>query len=324
MKKYAFYIAIIAILLTITLVLIFNDKPGTITGSEKNFAISDTASVTKIKYVYKGEVLELTRQKNMWVVNGKYEAKIQLVSATLKFLQQFNVISAVPKDAVKSAIEGLNEKSLQVTIEGEGEPMVQYSFCEIDSAPSKAFIMMQGSTKPYIANITGFDLPLLTIFSVDERMWRDRKIFTTGVEEMMMVGMAYPKNPENTFSIAIVNDTVQLKQGETVTRKNILKEAVDNYFMNITNLKFDAIGADRLGMSYQNIKNEIPYAELVVKNKNNKLETLKLYQIADKNSPSKINPDMVVGLVGNDTVPVQIKYTDVDPLLKLKGDFVGK
>jgi hypothetical protein len=324
MKKYAFYIAIVAILLTIALVLIFNDKPGSITGSEKNFAISDTASVTKIKYVFNGDVLELTRQKNMWVVNGKYPAKVQLVNVTLKFLQQFNVISAVPKESVRTAVDALNEKSLQVTIEGDGEPMVQYSFCEIDSAPSKAYIMMQGSTKPYIANITGFDLPLFTIFSLSERMWRDSKIFTTPVDNIMMVGLAYPQKRENTFSISVINDTVQLNQGEDATRKNISKEAVDNYFTNVTSLKYDALGADRLGVFYKDIKNNIPYVELVVKSKSNKLETLKLYQVSDNNSPSKVNPDLLVGLVGNDTVPVQIKYTDVDPLLKVKGDFVGK
>lgn len=324
MKKYAFYIAIIAILLTITLVLVFNDKPGTITGSEKNFAISDTASVSKIKYIYAGEVLELTRQKNMWVVNGKYQAKIQLVNVTLKFLQQFNVISSVPKESIPTAIEALNEKSVQVTIEDSGKPLVQYRFCEIDTAPSKAYIIMEGSSKPYIANITGFDLPLLTIFNVNERMWRDRRIFTTPVEDMMMVGTAYPKNPDNSFAISFINDSIQLKQGDKITRNNISKEAVDHYMMGLAGLNADGFGVDRLNIKYSDIKSSIPHAEIVIKNKSNKLETLKLFQIPDANSPTKINPDLLVGLVGNDTLPVQIKYTDVDPLLKLRGDFVGK
>ncbi|NJO68841.1 MAG: hypothetical protein HC830_05740 [Bacteroidetes bacterium] len=77
MKKYAFYIVIIAILLTIVLVLIFNDKPGTITGSEKNFAINDTSDISRIRYVHNGVVLDLTKENNVWVVNKKYPAKTQ-------------------------------------------------------------------------------------------------------------------------------------------------------------------------------------------------------------------------------------------------------
>ena len=323
MKKYAFYIAIIAILLTITLVLIFNDRPGTITGREKNFAINDTTNVTKIKYVYNGEVLELSRKKSLWVVNNKYPAKMQLVNVTLKFLQQFNIISTVPKESVPMAIEALNERSLQVTIEDTGEPIVQYRFCEIDTAPSKAYIIMEGSSKPYIANITGFDLPLFTLFSTSERMWRDRKIFTTEIEDMMMVGLAYPRNPDNSFAISRINDSLQVKQGDEIYR-NVSKEAVENYFIGVAKLNADHVGIERLNIQYNDIKNVLPYAELVIKNTDNNLETLKIYQIPVKNSPSKTDPDALLGLVGRDTIPVLIKYIDFDPLLKLKADFVKK
>jgi hypothetical protein len=323
MKKYAFYIVIIAILVTIALVLVFNDKPGTITGSEKNFAISDTAQVTKIRYVYKGEVLELTRNKSQWVVNNKYPAKIQLVNVTLKFLQQFNIISAVPKESIPLAIEALNERSLQVTVEDSGKPMVQYRFCEIDTAPSKAYIIMEGSSRPYIANITGFDLPLLTLFSTSERMWRDRKIFITPVSEMMMVGLAYPKQPDNSFAILRMNDSLQIKSGEEII-KNVSSEAAQNLFTGVSDLKADHIGTERLSVVYNKVRNELPFVELIIKNRDNRLETLKIYQIPDGNNPSKNDPDALLGIIGKDTIPVLINYIDFDPLLKLKGDFVEK
>lgn len=323
MKKYAFYIAIIAILLTITLVLVFNDKPGTITGSEKNFAVNDTAGITRIKYVFNGEVLELSRNSSMWVVNNKYPAKIQLVHVTLKFLQQFNIISAVPKESVAQAMEALNERSLQVTIEHSEEPTVQYRFCEIDTAPSKAYIIMEGSAKPYIANITGFDLPLYTLFSTSESMWRDRKIFTTGLNEMMMVGLAYPQDPDKSFSISRTDGKFQVKQGDKVNSR-VSKGAAENYFMEVVRLSADHIGTQRLNIHYNGIKNTIPFAELIIKNKENKLETLKIYQIPDKSSSTRYNPDELIGLVGKDTLPVLIKYIDFDPLLKLQEDFVEK
>ncbi len=323
MKKYAFYIVIIAILVTIALVLIFNDQPGTITGSEKNFAISDTASVTKIKYVYKGDALELTRNKSLWVVNNKYPAKTQLVNVTLKFLQQFNIISVVPKESLQRAIEALNERSLQVTIEDSGKPVVQYRLCEIDTAPAKVFIIMEGSSRPYIANITGFDLPVLTLFSTSERMWRDRKLFVTHMDDFMMVGLAYPQNADNSFAISKINDSLQIKQGDLISKK-VSRQAVQNYFLNVSNLKADHMGAERLSLEYSKVKDNLPFAELIIKSTGNRTETLKVYQIPDEKSPSKINPDMLIGIVGTDTVPVMINYVDFDPLLKSMGDFVEK
>ncbi len=323
MKKYAFYIAIVAILLTITLVLVFNDKPGTITGSEKNFAVSDTSGITKIRYVYNGDVLELSRNKSLWVVNNKYAAKMPLVNITLKFLQQFDVISSVPKESIPMVIEKLNEKSLQVTIEESGEIVVQYRFCEIDTAPAKAYIIMEGSSKPYIAKLTGFDLPILTLFSTNERMWRDRKIFTTPIEDMIMVGLAYPKQPGNSFAISKVNDSFQIKQGDEVFKNNS-KEIVENYLKGVSALNADRIGTERENIQYNDVKDVLPYAHLIIKNKDNRQETLKVYQVPDKSTPAKVNPDILIGLVGSDTIPVLIKYIDFDPLLKLRGDFVGK
>jgi hypothetical protein len=323
MKKYVFYIVIVAILLTIVLVLVFNDKPGTITGTEKNFAINDTSSITRIRYVQKGQVMELTRNNSGWVLNRKYAAKPQFVSLTLKFLQQFNVISSVPKESLQKAIEALNEKSMQVTIEALNKPLMQYRFSEIDTAPSKAYIIMEGSAKPFIANITGFDLPLFTLFSTSESMWRDRKVFVTPVSDMIMVGLAYPQTPDKSFAIYRINDSLQLKQGDE-TLKNISREAVQNYFLSVTRLNADKIGLETNEFNYATFKNNIPFAELIVKNTNNRMETLKIYQISDKKKPKGVDPDKLIGLVGSDTVPVVFKYIDFDPLLKVKEDFVGK
>lgn len=324
MKKYSFYILIIAILATIVLVLVFNDKPGTITGSEKNFAITDTSNITKIRYIKNGEVMELTKPSSIWIVNKKYPAKKQLVNATLQFLQQFNVISAVPKEMTAKAIETLNEKSLQVTVEAENKILVQYRFCEIDTAPTKAWIIMEGSSKPYIANLIGYEIPLFTIFPTSEMMWRDTKVFRTPVSDMLMAGLAYPKHPEKNFSISKKDSSFQLKQGDSI-EKSIDKESISQFLMSINNLKIDRFATYSDDIKYSSIKNEIPYAEIIVKNIDNSLETIKVYQIISnvKNAP-KTNPDNLLGIIGSDTIPVLLKYIDIDPLLKVKEDFLGK
>ncbi|NJK95227.1 MAG: hypothetical protein HC905_10205 [Bacteroidales bacterium] len=182
---------------------------------------------------------------------------------------------------------------------------------------------MEGSTKPYIANLTGFDLPLFTLFSTSEGMWRDRKIFVTPQENMMMVGLAYPQDPDQSFAISRINDSLQLKQGDRLY-KNLSKESVENYFMGVAGLTADRIGMERNEYTYEEIKNNIPFAELIIKNNNNRIETLKIYQIPDKTKPKTFNPDILIGLIGTDTIPVMLKYIDFDPLLKHSEDFVGK
>ncbi|NJO68840.1 MAG: hypothetical protein HC830_05735 [Bacteroidetes bacterium] len=172
---------------------------------------------------------------------------------------------------------------MQVTIEANGKPLVQYRFSEIDTAPSKAFIIMEGSTKPYIANLTGFDLPLFTLFSTSEGMWRDRKIFVTPQENMMMVGLAYPQDPDQSFAISRINDSLQLKQGDRLY-KNLSKESVENYFMGVAGLTADRIGMERNEYTYEEIKNNIPFAELIIKNNNIALKHLKFIRYPIKPS----------------------------------------
>lgn len=326
MKKYLFYVVIVAILVAIVLVLYFNDKPGTITGSEKNFSISDTSAVTRIKYIESGKVLDITKVGTDWVINRKYPAKKRLVEATLQFLQQFQVNATVPKEQMKRVIEVLNEKSLQVTVEGKnGVILTQYRFCPTDTALNKAWIIMEGGSKPFIASIAGYEsIPIMSLFSLDEGMWRDRRIFRTNLADLTMVGLAYPQEPDKSFSLNKVEDAFQLKANDQVV-KEASKEAIRNFLLSATGLTFEAYAPDSAQFSYTALKSELPYAELVVKHPDNSTETLKVYQIPQVGKKQKgYDPDRLVGITSADTIPLIIKYINFDPLLKTKVDFVEK
>ena len=86
-KKQLFYFALI-ILVGIVIWHFNPDKKSTIT-DDNNFAVSDTASVSKIFIADRsGATITLDRAGNNWIVNNKYDVPKIRITTILKAIHQ--------------------------------------------------------------------------------------------------------------------------------------------------------------------------------------------------------------------------------------------
>lgn len=173
-----------------------------------DFAVADTASVTKL-FLANKRGQQVTLEKNeagVWMVNQEIVAdiqKINLIKATLHDLKvrnplsesEFNtVVARLASDAVKTEVYAGKKliKTLyigQATADGTG-----------------TFMMLENASTPYVIHIPGFIGYLSPRFSANPIKWKDKKIFNFKAEEIHSIQVNYPANPALSFKVS--NGTV--------------------------------------------------------------------------------------------------------------------
>ena len=95
-KKQLLYLALI-ILMAALIWFLSSDSKSTIS-FENNFAISDTASVSKIFIADRnGTTITLNRNEKNWVINNKYEVRKDAINTILTTINQIRIQKKVSK-----------------------------------------------------------------------------------------------------------------------------------------------------------------------------------------------------------------------------------
>ena len=105
-KKQFFYLALIILIATLIWFLSL-DSESTI-NVENNFAISDTASVSKIFIADRnGTTITLNRYEKNWMVNNKYGVRKDAINTILNTIRLIRIQKPVSKNAFDNVIKNL-------------------------------------------------------------------------------------------------------------------------------------------------------------------------------------------------------------------------
>jgi hypothetical protein len=209
---------IIIIILAITgIILTITQITSTLSENETNFAIADTASVTKIFMADMdgNSVLLEKQQTGHWMVNQKHIAQKDMVLQFLRTLMYVTVRGPVAIAARDNVIRHMASHAVKVEIFQKkylidfwGIRMFQRekltkTFYVGDNTQEKSgtYMKMEKSENPYIVYIPGFKGFLHTRFSTNEHEWRDHTVFNLFMKDIDKVSMLYPSEPEKSFII---------------------------------------------------------------------------------------------------------------------------
>ncbi len=210
-NKVLFIVVLLLGLIALILVL-FSNKTGTLKNAENDFAITDTASVTKIFLADKNdnEVL-LTKDSNgIWIVNNTHIANKDNINLLLFTLEQIAVWSPVQKAAHDNIIKRLSVVSTKVEIYQkkhlidfwgiklfEREKLTKTYFVGEPTMTSDGNMMlMEGASQAYIVYLPGFRGFVSPRYSAYESDWRDHTVFKTRlpqIQEIIHENIVEPK-----------------------------------------------------------------------------------------------------------------------------------
>ena len=149
-----------------------------------DFAVSDTARVTRIFISDRnGKSVDLVRTRNGWMVNGKYKARMPEIITALKTLRRVEVKSPVPKSAQDMTLRTMGARSTKVEIYmGSDEPEKSWIIGHATKDHFGTYMVLEKtgegrSSAPFVMGLGGFTGVLNTRFPTNVDNWRSSRIF---------------------------------------------------------------------------------------------------------------------------------------------------
>jgi hypothetical protein len=202
MKRNTIILIIVALLGGVVIFLASRNSKSSMKKELRDFAIEDTASITKIFMVRKdNEQVLLTREGNRWQVNGKYLARPDAIDNLLKTLNRVRVKSPVSNSMMENALKMLATRNTKVEVYA-GKKLIRTIYV---GGPTQdqmgTFMMIEGSSVPFVTHIPGFIGYLSSRFFIDERGWRTTELLRYNFNDIKAVTVENPARPEESFRV---------------------------------------------------------------------------------------------------------------------------
>ncbi|MFA6261669.1 MAG: DUF4340 domain-containing protein [Bacteroidia bacterium] len=297
----------------------------------KDFAVADTASVTKL-FLANKRSQQVTLEKNeagIWMVNREVVAdiqKINLIKATLHDLKvrnplsesEFNtVVSRLASDAVKTEVYAGKKliKTVyigQATAEGTG-----------------TYMMLENASTPYVIHIPGFIGYLSPRFSANPIKWKDKRIFNFKAEEIHSIQVNYPTNPVLSFKVTngTVPEVFDINEKPVMADLNFVKY----YLASFHQLSIEAYDEDIPQVQVDSIRNTTPFCIVTLTTKQNTSRKLTVHlKGIDKRTKERYNEegkeleydyDKYFGFVDNEKEVVYVQQYNFGRVFKTIHDF---
>lgn len=208
----------------------------------KNFAVEDTTDVDKIFLADKSshQVL-LTKEGMRWRVNGKYYARQDMLSNLMDVIRRVTVRTIVAKAAQENILKRMAAGAIKVEIYKKGSLHKVYFVGSGTQDNMGSFMLLENSSAPFICFLPGHHGTVTNFYMPLENEWRDRVIYSYGVNDMKSVSVAYPADPASNFTVEIgEHNELQLYSEAThsyVPRFDTSK--VKSYLLEFKNVAFE-------------------------------------------------------------------------------------
>jgi hypothetical protein len=341
MKKNRVLIIATIILVGLSAYFYFNNSNSTFNRELTDFAVEDTASISRIFLVDKeGRKILLDRNKETesWTLNNQYEAKLDGVNMLLRTIKRVEVKSPVPIAMEENVIKRLSSTAIKVEIYQNykhKKPSKVYYVGGGTKDGYGTFMLLENSSKPFITYIKNNRGTLTPRYFMNEIDWRSTKIMELNSSEISSIKVEQIEHPENSFIIEnIVSEKKQfvlrsLLNGMPVY-KNIDTLQVMDYISRFSKLHFEFYPPVPEPALKDSLKNNEYIFNLEVKSKNGVVHTVKGYR-SQPFDPDKINnetgepfeadPDRLYAKIDGLEDWVIIQYFVFDPIIMSIGDF---
>jgi uncharacterized protein DUF4340 len=336
MKKNQTFLLITIILLAIAAFFIVTNKKGTIRKELKDFAVEDTASVTKIFIADMfGDAVTVEREApGKWSVNKKFTARPDAINMLLYTMKNMDVRSPVAKAAYNTVMKELSSKGIKVEIYQHGKLAKTYYVGGASQDQLGTFMYLENSSVPFVIHIPGFDGYLTTRYILTEDEWRAKSIFDLSIEHISSVISQDIEQPGNSIMITKqANGDFLL---ETYPDKKPVEGAeqgkIQNYMSGFTFINYE-IESHRSKGFLDSVKAVGPFRILTVTDAGNKTTSVKMFRIPVTEQTKRLlegvsdeklpfDQDRMLGQINNEPGFVVLQYYVFEKFFKIPADFL--
>lgn len=351
MKKNTLYIFIVFVVLLIVAVFVFFNKyslvRNDVAGKKewkielkkatikalRDFAVEDTAIVDKIFLADKqNNTILLERDDNYWTVNGSYIARRDFMDLLLETIHRVEVSEPVSEAKLETVFRNLSVNSIKIEIYENGELAKTYFVGGVNQESTGTYMMIDGSTDPFVTHIPGFSGFLTTRYNTNVYEWRDRVVFRYKYNDISEISLKFPDNPEasfrctkslnNKFKLYGLPDNVSIPDFDTLMLKEFMARYKHVAFESFLNEIFDKETRDTIierpslcHYTVTNRKGETTRLSTMLRPNVNK-------QFDDSGIFYPFDVERLYGFINNNEDMVLMQYFTIDPITYELQDFL--
>jgi len=276
----------VIILASVSFWMITHNDSGSIRKELYDFAVADTASITKI-YIANTGGKELTLQKEKagrWKVNGKFTARNDAIKNLLVCMKEMQVKNPVAKSAIENVSKQLATASQKVEIYS-GEKLIRSYYVGSDTQDGLGTFMLltdpktgENSSMPFVMFIPGFNGFLSIRYFMEEDLWRDRTIFAFFPDKISSISVEYPRIPDSSFAIALSDKneiSLANSKGENIHDFDTLK--AKRYITYYTNIQYEVLKNDMQKSYVDSVLAKGPVHIIRLRDREGKVHTVKTF-----------------------------------------------
>ena len=263
--------------------LIKSKNPNTsLVTNDRDFAVQKIDEVQKIFLAERGKPsIQLTKEKNVWMVNGKFKVAQNKINNLLFVLQKLKLESIPPKSMYETIMSTFVTNGIKVEIyTNESKPSKTYYIGGVTNDEKGLYCIMDGSVQPYIMHIDFIESNLRYRYNLSEEQWRDLYIFGLNEMDIQEASVMYPLYPEKSFQLSYTDQKAELKDNKG-NPKQMNQQKMRKFLQSFTQIGTEAF--ENSNPIKAKLVDMTPYCIINVKTKNNQEKELKLYPI---------NPDL--------------------------------
>lgn len=326
-----YFLLPLGIILAIGLTIYLSNRSNTtLNPGEKNFAVTDTASVTRIFLADKTNqsvLLEKTDSAG-WMLNGKYGAQPEMVDELLYTLMYATVLKPVPNTMKETVIRQLAAHAIKVEVYARvhfidifGVKLFPYEKCirtyYVGAATQENqgnFMIMEDADMPFIVHIPGFRGFLHPRYSPRESDWRNHQVFKYTLPGISSVDVTYPTLPERSFRLENPdNINFSINNEKLGPLKPIDTIKVISYLNAFTDVRFETFLNEEPEVFKDSLKKATPFCIIAVTNRKGETNSIALHRIKAlpgsvnlMGDPVEFDPERLYGILnGKDLVMTQ-------------------
>lgn len=284
MKKNRIVILLVSALVAIIIISLVSNRYSTLKEQETDFAVRDTASVTKVFIADKKESsVLLERSAAGWTLNKQFVANTKVVDFLLSTMKRLRVKSPVSLSVRNGVISRLASNGIKVEVYQEVYRINlfhKYKFFKHEKLTKVFYVgdatqdnmgtymLIDGAENPYIVFIPGFRGFLFSRFSPKPDDWKSHIVFNTKLAEIKSVSLKFYEEPESSFKVDVVDargnyNVTDLYNGEILDSYDTLK--LLNFLTSFRDLRYETRMNNLISpMKIDSIVNSIPLYELTL------------------------------------------------------------
>lgn len=322
--------------------LLVSRSDSTFSAKDRNFALSDTANVTRIFMADRSNnsVLLVRKGEGEWIVNNDFTARQDAINILLKTMLNVEVLEPVGKSGRNNVVKKLAGKSVKVEVYQEvyridlfgkirlfpHEKLTKVYYVGSQTQDNLGtYMLLEGSEKPFITYLPGFRGFISIRYSPFIEDWREHAVFNVSIPQIQSVQVDFVEVPGFSVRVERTGDkSFKIKSvytGQEVVPYDTLK--LLDFLTSFSHINFESLLNDLPRSFTDSILSSTPFYQIVVTDKGGKQTVVKTYH---KNNPGgpydeagnlvMYDPDRMYASINNGKDFVQIQFFVFDNILK--------